>query len=77
MGPFMVDCFICECAFQHGPHKYEGRGIGEWGIVVCDRCYNGNQGGLVPHRQPKLMSHLKAKSIDPARNKRGWIDWPE
>ena len=75
--PHMIECFICEGVFQHGPTKYEGRGIGAWDICVCDLCYRGNWDGLVPQSQPKLMAHLAERAIAPVRNARGWIDWPE
>jgi hypothetical protein len=74
--PIMYNCFLCEGAFQFGPHVYKGQFIQQWDIMVCHGCYGGNHDGVVPGTWPHLMSHLKSKGIDIKLNARGWIVWP-
>ena len=75
--PLIVDCFLCRQTFRYGLGHYEGRGIEAWGIQVCDRCYNGNWGGIVLESHPDLRRHLEAKGINPKLNTRGWLPGPE
>jgi len=73
---FMCDCFLCSRAFQFGPHRYEGRRILAWDIMVCDTCYGGNHDGIVPTSYPHLVPHLEARGIQVVLNTRGWLPFP-
>ena len=70
------DCFLCQSAFQFGPHRYDGRGIGAWGIRVCETCYSSNADGLVLEQHARLAQHLRARGVKVRRNARGWVCWP-
>jgi hypothetical protein len=72
----MLNCFMCNRAYQMGPHIYQGRAIGPWEIDVCHICYEGNRDGIVPTQWPHLINHLRSKVIKPKLNAKGWIDWP-
>jgi len=70
------DCFLCQREFRYGAHRYAGRPIGEWGILVCELCEKANWDGLVPQSHPRLMKHLAERSIAPKLNDRGWLPIP-
>lgn len=73
----MCDCFLCRRAFQCGPHRYDGRRIPAWDIMVCDTCYRGNHDGIVPETYPHLAEHLRSRAIVIETNAKGWIPWPK
>jgi hypothetical protein len=72
----MYNCFLCRSSFQFGPHRYDGKPVNAWGIVVCLRCKSANWDGIVPTTYPHLIAHLNEKRIEPEINVKGWICWP-
>jgi hypothetical protein len=72
----MVTCFLCRSEFQFGPHRYAGKPIKAWDMMVCEGCLSANWDGIVPRTYPHLVAHLKARSIALTTNANGWIDWP-
>jgi hypothetical protein len=73
----MIACFLCKRQFQFGAHVYEGGRIRAWDIMVCHRCRRANHDGIVPALHPYLVTHLKTRGIEPRKNAKGLICWPE
>jgi hypothetical protein len=74
---FMQPCFLCSRSFQYGPHRYEGRAINSWDIVICDTCDKSNWDGLVTEQHPRLMKHLAERGVTVKMNPRGWLSLPK
>ena len=74
--PIMEKCFVCEIAFQRGPHIYKGRMVEGWSELVCDGCITINHDGIVPSSYPHLLPALRAKGIQPKLNANGFIVVP-
>jgi hypothetical protein len=72
----MCACFLCKREFQFGPHRYDGRRIPTWDIMVCDTCYQGNHDGIVPNTYPHLPEYLRSLAITIQTNDKGWIPFP-
>lgn len=72
-----TDCFLCKRVFQVGPHRYEGRRVPAWDIMICDICRSSNWDGVVPTVHPDLIDHLQARGIDYQLNRKGWLDIPD
>lgn len=70
-------CFLCERQFQYGPHRYAGRSVGAWKVLVCENCEKMNWDGLVPDRHPRLIRHLKETGVEVQPNERGWLPIPQ
>lgn len=71
----MYDCFICERAFQFGPHVYDGKPVQAWGgVMICRRCRDSNWDGIVP--RPELTKKFQEKGIAVEYNAKGWIPIP-
>ena len=70
------NCFFCKKEFQYGPHRYAGRSVPVWGLLICEMCDSMNWDGLVPEQHPAVMRHLADKGITPARNAKGWVGIP-
>jgi hypothetical protein len=45
--------------------------------MVCDRCRRANHDGIVPAVHPDLVGHLRLLGIQPTRNAKGQISWPD
>jgi len=73
---FFEECFLCKRSFQFGPHRYAGRRIPQWNIMICEGCDNGNWDGIVPSRSPQLIAHLHTLGVEIRLNEKGWIDLP-
>ena len=73
----MVRCFLCKRQFQYGANVYEGIRVRSWGIMVCHRCHSANHDGIVPAVHPDLVGHLRLHGIQPTKNLKGWICWPD
>jgi hypothetical protein len=73
---FFEQCFLCKQPFQFGPHRYDGRYIASWGIMVCRSCEGGNWDGIVLHTHPDLVEHLKRRGVSVQLNKKGWLPLP-
>ena len=73
---FMEDCFLCGQPFQYGPHRYAGRPIGLWQILICEGCDKMNWNGLVTERHPKLMQRLAELGVPVELNAKGWLPLP-
>ena len=73
----MYDCFLCRRQFQFGPHRYAGKPIKPWDVMVCETCLKGNWDGIVPTTYPHLVEHLKSRGMPVTLNANGWIDWPK
>jgi hypothetical protein len=74
--PVMIDCFLCNRAFQFGPHIYRGRRVQAWNVMICGGCNRGNWDGVVPGVRPHLVPYLQSKGIEVRYNANGWIDIP-
>jgi hypothetical protein len=72
----VYDCFLCQRAFQFGPHVYRGERIPEWDVMVCYSCRRSNSGGIVPAGHPHLVAHLQERGIEVRLNEKGRIEWP-
>ena len=70
-------CLLCGRSFGFGEHRYDGRRIQAWDIMVCNTCYGANWDGIVPGSYPRLDSHFKANGISPQYNAKGYIEWPK
>ena len=72
---FMFQCPLCHSDFQHGPHRYEGHVLSQYGrLVVCDSCWMGNHDGWSAGPEAILLQHLKQNSIPiPTRNDKGYL----
>jgi hypothetical protein len=73
---FFQQCFLCKEPFQFGPHRYDGRWIGSWGINICCSCDASNWDGVVPHSHPDLIEHLKGRGVRVQLNENGWLPLP-
>lgn len=74
--PHTSRCFLCQQKIKLGPHRYEGRNIPAWGILICNNCRRANHDGIVPSTYPHLIKHLDDQNIDYQLNAEGWIDIP-
>jgi hypothetical protein len=72
----VYNCFLCDQPYQFGPHAYDGRHVGSWGVEICSHCVQGNWDGLVPEQHPRLIEHLKAMGIPIALNPMGFLNIP-
>jgi hypothetical protein len=73
----MVTCFLCKRQFQLGAEIYEGNRVTAWDIAVCHRCRRANHDGIIPGFNSDLLWHLKVRGIEPRKNAKGWLCWPE
>jgi hypothetical protein len=72
--PNMAKCEMCGAEFRNGPHRYEGKFIRAYQLLVCETCWKGNWSGWNPRMEPKLIAHLQAKGLPiPERNEKGWF----
>jgi hypothetical protein len=70
----MYQCELCSSQFQFGPHRYAGKFIARYQIMVCSMCYDGNWDGWGPMREARLLTHLEDKGLPvPQRNENGWL----
>jgi hypothetical protein len=73
-SPVILACDVCDRKIEHGPHKYEGRSILSYDMLVCEPCWQDNWDGWAPARQFRVLEHLANKGIAvPPRNAKGWI----
>jgi hypothetical protein len=77
MTPNIETCDVCGQGFQFGPSIFRGRGVGTWGIKICDGCEKSNHDGLVPQTHRALLTTLQRQGVELTLNNRGWIDIPE
>ena len=73
----MIQCFLCRRQFRFGADIYEGDRVRAWDIMVCHRCRRANHDGIVPALHPYLVTHLKTRGIEPRKNAKCLICWPE
>lgn len=59
----MIPCGFCHKEFQYGPHRYAGRKIVAWNVLICETCDDMNHDGLDPHRHMKLVQRLKGEGV--------------
>jgi hypothetical protein len=71
---YFAECFLCGGQFQCSHARYDGCGIPEWDIGVCDICLESNWDGIMLERHPRLVEHLKAKGISIQLNAKGWLE---
>jgi len=74
--PLRQTCFICGRRFQFSQHTYDGRRISRWDIMICRQCDNGNQDGLNPQGNEKLLEHLKERKTEIKFTSNGFIVIP-
>lgn len=68
-APIMYTCQMCGSRFQFGPHRYDGKFIRSYQLMVCRPCHEGNHDGWSPLFEAKLERHLEERGIPlPARN---------
>ncbi len=72
----MIPCELCGREFQFGPHRYAGRKVVSWNIMICETCDQMNHDGLDPHRHPELMRRLQAERVALRRLPGGFIAIP-
>jgi hypothetical protein len=71
---FMRHCDLCNSEFQHGPHRYDGRHIPKYDLLVCSGCYEGNWDGWGGYVEAQFLMHLRTKGLPvPARNAKGFF----
>lgn len=77
--PIMCECFLCVRKVQCGPHRYDGRNIPEWGVLLCNGCLSGNWDGIVENTDhgQRLVAHLNASKLAIVRNAAGHIVIPQ
>jgi hypothetical protein len=46
--PNMAKCEMCGAEFRDGPHRYEGKFIRAYQLLVCQACWNANWSGWNP-----------------------------
>jgi len=69
---FMYRCDLCGSEFQMGAHRYDGKRVPRYDIVVCMSCYKANWDGWNPGYEEFLVSHLKEKALPiPVKNAKG------
>ena len=64
----MISCDLCRGGFQFGPHRYAGRKVVAWDVLICDTCHSMNWDGLDPHRHPELMRRLREQGVTPGQS---------
>jgi hypothetical protein len=55
----LIACDLCGDEFQFGPHRYAGRKVVAWNVMICEMCDSMNHDGLDPGRHVILMRRLK------------------
>jgi hypothetical protein len=73
---FMRCCDLCGGEFRYGQHRYAGRPVPEWDILICEPCENMNHDGLVPQQHPELMQRLAENGLKLERLSGGFIRIP-
>lgn len=69
----LLRCQFCDKEFQHGHHRYEGKYLPHYGLLLCSGCYKGNWDGIGPFYEDKFTNHLAERGIElPERNSKGW-----
>lgn len=68
-------CAICGFPFVRHPHIYEGHILHLYGdVICCNNCWEGNEDGWGPNREPRILEILKEKGLEPPpRNEMGWL----
>lgn len=61
MEPRIFKCPCCGASFQHGTHRYEGKYIPRYEVLVCRNCYESNREGWANDKW--LLEHLKSRNI--------------
>jgi hypothetical protein len=69
-------CGLCGQEFQFGPHRYAGRKVVVWNVIVCDTCDSMNHDGLDPHQHRELMARLKDEGVALQKLPGGFIAIP-
>jgi hypothetical protein len=72
----MIDCALCKRSFQFGPHRYDGRKVQAWDVMLCSTCVSGNWDGIVPGSWPGFIKDLEARGIAIKLNDQGWLPIP-
>jgi hypothetical protein len=68
------NCFLCSSPFTFGPHRYDGKYIKYYQIMICNTCKSASWDGLAPHDEQKIKAHLEKLGLDlPERNEKGWL----
>ena len=57
----MCKCNVCDKSFQFGHHRYDGRKIAAYKIMVCRNCYDNNRDGWAPQYEEKVTSKLNQR----------------
>ena len=73
----LIVCDLCHEEFRFGQHRYAGRKIVEWGLVICEMCESMNHDGLVPQMHPELMERLAKEGVKLDRLPGGFIRIPQ
>lgn len=70
--PLMSTCFLCEREFHYGEHRYEGKPVIGYGIMVCDMCRSANHDGIGPVYEAKVLNHCERNNLSkPEPNESG------
>lgn len=59
----LIGCNLCSGEFQFGPHRYAGRRVVSWGVMICETCDSMNHDGLVPERHSALLARLRSEGV--------------
>jgi len=66
-------CGLCGQRFPFGPHRYDGKFLKHYKLMVCQSCYDGSWNGISPANEEGFEAHLKEQGIPlPERNEKGW-----
>ena len=70
----MLNCELCNRAYQFGPHLYSGKYIRKYELSVCMGCYTVNHDGWAPHLEEKIIKHIENKGLSiPRKNCNGYL----
>ena len=74
MNEIMETCLLCGKRFQMGPHRYDGKLIAGYKMLVCQSCYSGNWDGWAPYYEDRIIKHLEEMQLPtPDRNDKGLL----
>lgn len=69
----MKKCDLCYMSFQFGPHRYDGKYLSNYKMLVCSGCLRAHWDGVGPSHEKQFIKHLDANNIPlPERNAKGW-----
>ena len=67
-------CPLCAAHFKWGPHRFDGRKIEPYDIIVCNACWQRSWSGWGQPLDKGILQHLTERGLPiPERNERGLL----